>query len=165
MNSSSAISYGFIIVIVLLVFLIRSRRSAKSRPIRRNGYGMLIPVVILLIAFSLSAFSLANVPDHPFHLPAVWEILCACLLGVVLGFVMLYHTGYEKREDGLVYSTPNKNFKYVLLAIIVIRLGLSEYLKSLDYTEFTLLTMIMAFLYVGVWRIGSFLKYRRVLAG
>lgn len=165
MNSSSTISYGFIIVIVLLVFLLRSRRSARARPVRRNGYGMLIPIVLLLIAFSLSTFSLANIPDRPFHLPAAWEILCACLLGVVLGCVMLYHTGYEKREDGLVYSTPNKNFKYVLLAIIVIRIGLSEYLKSLDYTEFTLLTMIMAFLYISVWRVGSFLKYRRVRAG
>lgn len=125
---------------------------------------MLIPVFLLLIVFGLSINSLTHIPDHPFHLPALWEFLCAGVLGVGLGSIMLYHTGYEKREDGFVYAKPNKNFKYVIVAIIVFRVVLSQYFKSLDYTEFTVLTMVMAYLYICVWRIGSFLKYRKVSA-
>lgn len=162
MNSSQWSSYGIMALIIVLAFWLRSRRSAKARPIRRNGYGMLIPVAVLLIVFGLSLSSLMNIPDHPFVTPPIWEILCAVLLGIVLGSIMLYHTGYEKKEDGLVYSMPNKNFKYVLLLVIVIRIGLSQYLKTLDYTEFTFLTFILAFLYISVWRVGSFVKYRRV---
>lgn len=164
MNNPQPYSYVFMIAIILLVFWLRSRRSANPRPIKRNGYTMFIPVVLLLIGFSAALSSMANIPDHPFHIPAVWEIVCACLIGVVLGSVMLYHTGYEKREDGLVYSRPNKNFKYVLLAVIVIRIGLAQYFKSLDYVEFTFLTMVMAYVYVCIWRIGSFVKFRQTLA-
>lgn len=164
MNSSQAMSYGIMVLIIILVFWLRSRRSAKARPIRRNGYGMLIPVVVLLAVFGSLFSALQHDPNHPFHAPAAWEVLLACLLGVAFGAVMLYHTRYEKREDGLVYSSPNKNFKYILLGVIVIRIVLSQYLKTLDYTEFTLLTMVMAFVYIAIWRIGSFVKFRQALS-
>lgn len=100
LNTETLIGYGFGLVIVLLVLWIRTRR--KSRPIRRNGIGILIPVIIFPIMFGFSINALANIPDHPFHLPVLWEILCAGILGVGFGSIMLYHTGYEKREDGLV---------------------------------------------------------------
>ncbi|MFM9277127.1 CcdC protein domain-containing protein [Paenibacillus jiagnxiensis] len=154
------IGYGVAAVIIILVILLRTRR--KNRPIRNNGIGILVPIIILPIVFGFSIYSLMHIPDHPFHLPVAWEILCACLLGICLGSIMLYHTGYERQEDGQIYSKPNKNFKYVIIAIIVIRIGLAEYFKGLDYTEFTILTMVLAFVYICVWRIGSFIKYRRV---
>ncbi|WP_241243072.1 CcdC protein domain-containing protein [Paenibacillus whitsoniae] len=162
MNSQTLIGYAIMAVVIILVFWLRSRRS--DRPIRNKGFNMLIPVVILLVVFGFSISSLMHIPNQPFHAPALWEDLCAVVLGAVLGSIMLYHTGYEKREDGEVYGKPNKNFKYVLIAIIVIRVVLSQYLKSLNYTEFTTLTMVMAYVYICVWRIGSFVKYRKELA-
>ncbi|OPH48058.1 cytochrome C biogenesis protein CcdC [Paenibacillus ferrarius] len=162
MNAQTLIGYGISAVIIILVIWLRTR--GKERPIRNKGFGMLIPVVLLLVIFGLSISSLSHIPDHPFHLPAIWEMLCAGVLGIGLGSIMLYHTGYEKREDGLVYARRNKNFKYVLIAIIALRIILSQYFKSLDYTEFTVLTMVMAYVYICVWRIGSFIKYRQVSA-
>ena len=162
MNTPTFIGYGVAVVVILLVIWLRIRRG--SRPIRNNGVGMLTPVVLLIVIFGFSIYSLTHVPDHPFHMPAFWEILCAGLLGIGLGSIMLYHTGYEKREDGLVYTKPNKNFKYVIIAVIVIRVALSQYFKGMDYTEFTLLTMVLAYLYICVWRIGSFIKFRRVVS-
>ncbi|OCT15837.1 cytochrome C biogenesis protein CcdC [Paenibacillus pectinilyticus] len=162
MNAQTLIGYGIGAVVIVLVIWLRTR--GRGKPIRNKGRGMLIPVFLLLIVFGLSISSLRNIPDHPFHVPAIWEMLCAGLLGVVLGSIMLYHTGYEKREDGLVYSKPNANFKYVIIAVIAIRVILSQYFKSLDYTEFTILTMVMAYIYICVWRIGSFMKYRKVSA-
>ncbi|TDF97994.1 CcdC protein domain-containing protein [Paenibacillus piri] len=160
MSTQSIIQFIIIAVIIVLVIWLRSR--GKDKPIRNKGIGMLIPVVLLLIIFSFSINSLAHIPDHPFHLPAIWEILCAGVLGIALGSIMLYHTGYEKREDGLIYAKRNKNFKYVIIAIIIIRVALSQYFKGLDYTEFTILTMVMAYLYICVWRVGSFIKFRQV---
>ncbi|WNR44875.1 CcdC protein domain-containing protein [Paenibacillus roseipurpureus] len=162
MNAETLIGYGFAAIIIVLVIWLRTRGRAK--PIRFKGRGMLVPVVLLLIVFGLSISSLTHIPNHPFHVPAWWEFLCAIVLGAGLGSIMLYHTGYEKREDGFVYSKPNKNFKYVIVAVIAFRVVLSQYFKSLDYTEFTVLTMVMAYLYICVWRIGSFLKYRKVSA-
>lgn len=164
MNSSQPISYGFMLVIIVLVFWLRSRRNAKARPIRRNGYGMLIPVVVLLFVFGAAISSFANNPDQPFHAPAAWEILVACLMGVVFGGVMLYHTRYEKREDGQVYSRPNKYFQYTLLAIVVIRIALSQFFQTLDPADFAVLMMTMAYIYISIWRIGSFVKFRLIRA-
>lgn len=160
MDTQALISFGIAAVIIVLVIWLRSR--GRGRPIRNKGRGMLVPVVVLPVIFAFSINSLAHIPDHPFHLPVWWEILCAALLGAGLGSLMLYHTGYEKREDGQVYSKPNKNFKYIILAVVVIRIALAQYFKGLDYTEFTLLTMVLAYVYISVWRIGSFVKYRRV---
>lgn len=160
MNAQTLIGYAIMGVIIILAIWLKTR--SKSRPIRNKGIGMLAPVFALLIVFGFSINSLAHIPNHPFHFPALWEMLCAGLLGIGFGGVMLYHTGYEKREDGLVYPKPNKNFKYVIIAVILIRVALSQYLKGLDYTEFAILTMTVAFLYICVWRIGSFVKFRRV---
>ncbi|WP_168118611.1 CcdC protein domain-containing protein [Paenibacillus sp. HB172176] len=161
MKPEALIGYAFMAVIIILVIWLRTK--GRRRPIRNKGFGMLIPVMILPIVFALTIYSLAIAPDQEFHVPVWWEFLCAIVLGAGLGSIMLYHTGYERREDGQVYSKPNKNFKYVLIAIIVLRVGLSEYFKGLDYSEFTILTMVLAFVYIGVWRVGSFVKYRRTV--
>ncbi|TBL74582.1 CcdC protein domain-containing protein [Paenibacillus thalictri] len=163
MTTQAVIQVVIIAVVIGLVIWLRSRRQGK--PIRNKGLGMLTPVVLLLVIFGFSINSLAHIPGHPFHLPALWELLCAGVLGVVLGSIMLYHTGYEKREDGLIYAKRNKNFKYVIIAVVVFRLALSQYFKGLDYTEFTVLTMVMAYLYICVWRVGSFIKFRQVSTG
>jgi len=162
MNTATLIGYGVAAVIIVFVFWLRSRRS--GRPIRNKGYGMLTPLAILLFVFGFSIHSMTLIPNHPFVVPAWWEMGAAALLGLGLGSLMLYHTGYEKREDGQVYAKPNKNFKFVLIAVIIIRVALSQYFKGLDYIDLSLLTMVMAFVYICVWRVGSFLKFRRVYA-
>jgi membrane protein CcdC involved in cytochrome C biogenesis len=143
------------------VLVLWFRTRGRQKPVRNKGIGLLLPVLLLPVIFGFSINSLTHIPNHPFHLPVLWEILCAGVLGVGLGSIMLYHTGYEKREDGLVYPKPNKNFKYVIILVIIIRIALSQYFKGMDYTEFTILTMVLAYLYICVWRIGSFIKFRQ----
>jgi membrane protein CcdC involved in cytochrome C biogenesis len=132
------------------------------KPIKGSGFGILVPILIIFILFSLSISQLMHIPGDPFHLPAYWEIIIAILLGTLFGAIMLTQTSYEIREDGFVYSKPNKNFKYVIIAIIVIRIALSQYFKNLDYIEFTILTMVLAFFYICIWRIGSYMKFRKL---
>ncbi|MDD9270919.1 CcdC protein domain-containing protein [Paenibacillus sp. GCM10023248] len=163
MNIETLVGYGVAALVIILVIWLKTR--GRKRPIKNKGIGILLPVILLPVLFGFSIYSLTQIPDHPFHLPVLWEMLCAIVLGIGLGSIMLYHTGYEKLEDGYVYAKPNKNFKYVLIAIVALRIVLSQYFKGLDYTEFTVLTMLMAYLYICVWRVGSFIKFRRASAG
>ncbi|MFK9092659.1 CcdC protein domain-containing protein [Bacillus salipaludis] len=132
------------------------------KPIKGSGIGIIVPILVFFVLFSLSISQLMHIPGDPFHLPAYWEMAIAILLGTLFGVIMLTQTAYEIREDGFVYSKPNKNFKYVIIAIIVIRIALSQYFKSLDYIEFTILTMVLAFFYISIWRVGSYLKFRKL---
>lgn len=137
----------------------------KKRPIKMGGFGIISPILLIIVLFSLSITQLMHIPDEPFHLPAYWEMIIAGLLGVLFGGIMLTQTSYEIREDGFIYSKPNKNFKFIIFAIILIRVSLSQYFKNIDYIEFTILTMLLALLYLGIWRIGSYIKYRKLYAG
>ncbi|MBV7508742.1 cytochrome c biogenesis protein CcdC [Bacillus sp. sid0103] len=151
-----------VIVLVIIGFVLFFKVKGRNNPIKRGGLGIITPVLFLLVMFSLSISQLLHIPGEPFHLPAYWEILIAALLGTLFGVIMLTQTSYEIRADGLIYSKPNKTFKYVIITIIIIRIALSQYFKSMDYIEFTVLTMVLAFLYICVWRIGSYLKFRKL---
>ncbi|MFB9328552.1 CcdC protein domain-containing protein [Paenibacillus aurantiacus] len=137
--------------------------NRSNRPVTRGGMWILLPVAIVPILFAFTLYQLRHIPGRPFHLPVYWELAIAMALGLAFGVVMLVQTGYERREDGLIYPKSNKNFKYVLLGIVVIRIALTEYFRTLDQTVFTVLAMVMALTYLFVWRIGSFMKVRRLL--
>ncbi len=150
----------YLFVIALIGFIIWRKMKKKNKPIKKNGLGILAPILFILIAFSLSLSQL--IPGQPFHLPPYWEMMIAGVLGVIFGLIMLSQTDYEIREDGFIYSKPNKNFKYVIIAIIFIRMALSQYFKGLDSIDFAVLTMTLAFIYIVIWRVGSYLKFRKL---
>ncbi|WNC14069.1 CcdC protein domain-containing protein [Brevibacillus brevis] len=159
-------TYIPIVIVILIIGLgiwLRTRRGKK--PIRGKGYGILAPIVVLLVVIPWSLYQLMHIPGKPFHVPAAWELLIAGLLGVVFGVVMLKQTEYEKREDGLVYSKPNRNLKFILIAIVLIRVLLTQYFKSIDVIELSVLMMLMGVLYVGIWRIGSYIKFTKTISG
>ncbi|MBT2574590.1 DUF1453 family protein [Bacillus sp. ISL-51] len=150
----------FVIICIALIIWFRAKKG--NRPIRGGGFGIISPLIIIAIVFSFSISQLMNIPGKPFHFPAYWELAIAGLLGALFGAVMLSQTAYEVREDGFVYSKRNKNFKYVIISIIAIRIVLSQYFKNIDAAEFTVLTMELAFVYLCIWRIGSFVKFRKI---
>ncbi|SEC40826.1 CcdC protein domain-containing protein [Paenibacillus sp. GP183] len=154
------VPYVFALIIIGLVIWIRLKR--RGSPIKGNGLWILAPVLLVFVLMYVGLYQLMHIPGRTFHLPAYWEIVIAVLLGISLGVIILMQTSYEKREDGLVYSKPNKNFKYVIIAIVIIRIGLSLYFKSMDYSEFTVLTMVLVFVYLCIWRFGSYVKFRQV---
>jgi membrane protein CcdC involved in cytochrome C biogenesis len=121
-----------------------NKMMGKKRPIKKGGFGIIVPFLLVLVLFSLSITQLMHIPGKPFHLPAYWEMLIASLLGTLFGGIMLSQTSYEIREDGYIYSKPNKNFKFVIIAIIIIRVSLSQYFKNIDTIDFTILTMALA---------------------
>lgn len=152
----------FVVLIIGLGIWLRTRRGKK--PIKGKGYGILIPIGVILVGVPWGLYQLMHIPGKTFHMPAVWELLIAIVLGVIFGTVMLKQTEYERREDGLIYAKPNRNLKFILIAIVLIRLVLTQYFKSIDVVELSVLMMCMGVLYVGIWRIGSYIKFTRTLS-
>ena len=152
----------FVVLIVGLGIWLRTRRGKK--PIEGKGYRILIPIGVMLVGVPWGLYQLMHIPGKTFHMPAVWELLIAIVLGVIFGTVMLKQTEYERREDGLIYSKPNRNLKFILIAIVLIRLVLTQYFKSIDVVELSVLMMCMGVLYVGIWRIGSYIKFTKTIS-
>jgi len=152
----------FVVLIIGLGIWLRTRRGKK--PIKGKGYRILIPIGVILVGVPWGLYQLMHIPGKTFHMPAVWELLIAIVLGVIFGTVMLKQTEYERREDGLIYAKPNRNLKFILIAIVLIRLVLTQYFKSIDVVELSVLMMCMGVLYVGIWRIGSYIKFTRTLS-
>jgi membrane protein CcdC involved in cytochrome C biogenesis len=152
--------YVIALVIVGLVIWIRFKR--RGRPIKGNGVGILAPVLVVVVIMCVGLYELMHLSGKTFHLPAFWEILISGLLGILFGVITLMQTSYEKRGNGLVYTKPNKNFKYIVIAIVMIRIALAQYFKGLDYVDFTVLTMVLAFVYICIWRIGSYVKFQGI---
>ena len=152
----------FVVLIIGLGIWLRTRRGKK--PIKGKGYRILIPIGVMLVGVSWGLYQLMHIPGKTFHMPAVWELLIAVALGVIFGTVMLKQTEYERREDGLIYSKPNRNLKFILIAIVLIRLVLTQYFKSIDVVELSVLMMCMGVLYVGIWRIGSYIKFTKTIS-
>ncbi|MFE1628708.1 CcdC protein domain-containing protein [Brevibacillus reuszeri] len=152
----------FVVLIVGLGIWLRTRRGRK--PIKGKGYRILIPIGVMLVAVPWGLYQLMHIPGKTFHMPAAWELLIAIVLGVIFGTVMLKQTEYERREDGLIYSKPNRNLKFILIAIVLIRLVLTQYFKSIDVVELSVLMMCMGVFYVGIWRIGSYIKFTKTIS-
>ncbi|WP_025684433.1 cytochrome c biogenesis protein CcdC [Paenibacillus maysiensis] len=154
--------YALLAVLVGLMIWLRTKR--RGGPVKGNGVRLLLPLFIAFPLMMMSVYQLMHIPGQTHALPAFWELLAAGLLGAVFGYVILLHTAYERRDDGHIYPKPNKYFKYIIITIILIRIMLTQYLSSLGTTEISVLAITMALVYISIWRIGSFIKFRRTLS-
>ncbi|KAF6571771.1 CcdC protein domain-containing protein [Paenibacillus sp. SEL3] len=154
--------YALVAVLVGLMIWLRTKR--RRGPIKGNGTRILLPLFIVFPLMMMSVYQLMHIPGQTYAPPAFWELLAAGLLGALFGYVILLHTAYERRSDGLIYPKPNPYFKYIIIAIILIRVVLTQYLSSLGTSEISMLAITMALVYISIWRIGSFIKFRRTLS-
>jgi membrane protein CcdC involved in cytochrome C biogenesis len=144
--------YGFIIVIMGLVFW--RRTVAMVRPNQGSGIKLLLPILYLLpgvYAFSSLQLDLK-----------IWEIAVTALVGVLLAVPLMLTTNYEIRQDGQIYAKKNKSFFIALVAVLVIRIGLRQFISGLDPMSLSALFFTVACSYVVPWRIVSYIKFRKV---
>lgn len=144
--------YGFILVIFALVFW--RRTVAMIRPIQGAGFKILLPILYLLPG--VYAFS-----SQPLELKP-WEIAIAVLMGVLLAVPLMLTTNYEIRQDGQIYAQKNKGFFIALIAVLVIRIVLRQFISGMDPMSLASLFFTVACSYVVPWRIVSYVKFRKV---
>jgi membrane protein CcdC involved in cytochrome C biogenesis len=136
------------------------------KPIKGKGFKLLLPMLIFIIFIPLATLQILfpknGSPMNMGLLPSWMEIILALGLGMILSIPMVMTTNYEVREDNQIYSKKSTAFMYALIGLIIIRFALKSYFSSIDPLTLSFLSMILAFGYVGVWRIVSFIKFRKI---
>jgi membrane protein CcdC involved in cytochrome C biogenesis len=146
-------SYYFIAAAIAALVLWRRTRS-MYRPVKGKGLRLLIPILFLIPASSM------------FLNPAVhasgWEWVAALAIGMLLSVPLIWTTGYEVREDHLIYTKKNIGFAVAFVAVLAIRFALKDSLSMIDPQTKAALFMTLVFGYLVPWRVVSYFKFRRV---
>ncbi|MDW0117226.1 DUF1453 family protein [Sporosarcina thermotolerans] len=147
--------YGMYAILLVIFGLILWRRTrAMVRPIKGSGLRILLPLLYMSPAFSV-------VIQPSVHMTSI-EIVVSVIFGTILSLPLIYTTGYEIREDGKIYAKKSIGFVFALISVFVIR-RLADYLfPGIDALTLNALSIISLFVYVGLWRIISFMKFKKV---
>jgi membrane protein CcdC involved in cytochrome C biogenesis len=84
------------------------------------------------------------------------------IFGMILSAPLVYTTGYEIREDGKIYAKKSIGFVIALILVFIIRRLVNYFLPDIDALTLNALSIISLFVYVGLWRIISYTKFKKV---
>ncbi len=144
--------YAILLVIFGLIFWRRTR--AMVRPIKGSGLRILLPLLYMSPALSV-------VMQPSVHFTSI-EIVVSVIFGTILSLPLIYTTGYEIREDGKIYAIKSIGFVIALISVFVCRRLANYFLPGIDPLTLNALSIISLFVYVGLWRIISFIKFKKV---
>jgi membrane protein CcdC involved in cytochrome C biogenesis len=144
--------YTFLLIIFGLILWSRTR--AMVRPIKGSGIRILLPLLYMSPALSV-------VIQPSVHMTSI-EIVVSVVFGISLSIPLIYTTGYEIREDGKIYAKKSIAFVIALIAIFIIRRLANNFLSHIDVLTLNALSIISLFVYIGLWRIISYTKFKKV---
>ncbi|MEH7386390.1 CcdC protein domain-containing protein [Bacillus sp. JJ1521] len=144
--------YSILLVIFGLILWRRTR--AMVRPIKGSGLRILLPLLYMSPALSV-------VIQPSVHMTLI-EIVISVIFGTLLSVPLIYTTGYEIREDGKIYGKKSIGFVIALILVFVSRRLVNYFLPGIDALTLNALSIISLFVYVGLWRIISFMKFKKV---
>jgi len=147
--------YGMYAILLVIFGLILWRRTrAMVRPIKGSGLRILLPLLYMSPAFSI-------VIQPSVHMTSI-EIVVSVIFGIILSAPLIYTTGYEIREDGKIYAKKSIGFVIALISVFIIRRLVNYSLPDIDVLTLNALSIISLFVYVGLWRIISYVKFKKV---
>lgn len=92
------------------------------------------------------------------------EILEAVIVGLFFSIFLIKTSKFEIRGKD-IYLIPSKAFIFILVGLLVVRLGMKEYLsQSIDLGQLSGMFFLLAFAMIVSWRIGmyrSFIKLQK----
>lgn len=144
----------YAIFLVIFGFIFWRRTRAMVRPIKGSGVRILLPLLYMSPA-------LAVVTQPTVHMTSI-EIVVAVTFGIILSIPLIYTTGYEVREDGNIYARKSIGFVIALISVFIIRRLVNYFVPDIDFLTLNALSIISLFVYVGLWRIISFTKFKKV---
>lgn len=124
------------------------------RPIKGEGLRLIMPLLYLVPCLSLIINPMAHAP--------AWEWGAAAAIGLLLSLPLIWTTNFERRADQQIYAVKNISFIIAIVAVVMIRFGLRDYLSNLNEETMAALFMLVLLSYVIPWRIVSYLKFRKV---
>lgn len=159
MSIISIIVFGFIVLRVIWGL------TRNQRPVSNSGISILYPLFIYMILIIFAASKMFVNHSGALVLPPVSliEVLGTVILGGLFAIPVLMTTNYEFRQNA-IYVKKNKTFIYVFVGVILLRLALRSILfATMPSADQLFLTFVMATVYMTIWRVGSFMKFRRLL--
>lgn len=164
-NIIPLIVIGLLVIRVVLFFW--RLTVGNQKPISANGLSIFYPVLLFLILIFFIGSKLFVDQSGVLLLPtlSITSVVVACIFGAACAIPVLLTTNYELKEN-LIYLKKSKTFLFVLLGIIALRFALRGILYSLmPPLSLLLFTLIMATVYMAIWRVGSYIKFRRIAGG
>jgi membrane protein CcdC involved in cytochrome C biogenesis len=147
--------YGMYAMILVIFGLVLWRRTrAMVHPIKGSGMRILLPLLYMSPALSV-------VMQPSVHMTSI-EIVVSVIFGIVLSVPLIYTTGYEIREDGKIYAKKSIGFVIALICVFIIRRLVNNFLPHIDALTLNALSIISLFVYIGLWRIISYTKFKKV---
>jgi membrane protein CcdC involved in cytochrome C biogenesis len=147
--------YGMYAMILVIFGLVLWRRTrAMVRPIKGSGLRILLPLLYMSPALSV-------VIQPSVHMTSI-EIVVSVIFGIILSVPLIYTTGYEIREDGKIYAKKSIGFVIALICVFIIRRLVNNFLPHIDALTLNALSIISLFVYIGLWRIISYTKFKKV---
>jgi membrane protein CcdC involved in cytochrome C biogenesis len=147
--------YGLYAMLLVIFGLVLWRRTrAMVRPIKGSGLRILLPLLYMSPA-------LAVVIQPSVHMTSI-EIVVSVIFGIILSVPLIYTTGYEVREDGKIYAKKSIGFVIALICVFIIRRLVTNFVPHIDVLTLNALSIISLFVYIGLWRIISYSKFKKV---
>ena len=147
-SSIGAVFMGF------LALFIRLKAANKPTNVKK----------IILPPFFMSTGALMYVVPE-FRLTPL-EILEAVVIGMVFSILLIKTSKFEIRDQD-IYLKRSKAFIYILVSLLIIRIGLKSMLSStIDIGELSGMFFLLAFSMIVPWRIAmyrSFMKLQKEL--
>lgn len=154
MSSSMSGTIGTIIAIVFALTVIFVRVKASNQP--TNARKIIIPPLGMSTGFLMFV-----APET--HFPWLYALI-ALLCGFILSYPLIVTSQMYRSENGHIYLKRSKSFIVILLVLLVIRVVLHSYVERyVSLVQTGAIFFVLAFGMLLPWRIGMYLRYRRLV--
>ncbi|WP_371878462.1 CcdC family protein [Geobacillus proteiniphilus] len=143
-----------LIAVVMAFFIFFVRMKASEKP--TNAKKIILPPLFM----STGALMFID----PVFRVTRGELIEAVILGLFFSLFLIKTSKFEIRGND-IYLKRSKAFIWILLGLIVIRLGLKTYLgRTIDYRQLSGMFYLLAFSMIVPWRIAMYVSYRKLAA-
>jgi membrane protein CcdC involved in cytochrome C biogenesis len=138
------------VFMALLVLFVRMKASKKPT----NAKKIILPPIFM----STGALMFID----PVFRVTKGELIEAVVLGVFFSIFLIKTSKFEI-INGKIYLKPSKAFIFILVGLIVIRLGLKTYLgRTIDYRQLSGMFYLLAFSMIVPWRVAMYITYKKL---
>jgi membrane protein CcdC involved in cytochrome C biogenesis len=134
------------------IFALFVRMKAAKKP--TNTLKIIMPPV-----FMSSGALMYIVPQFRLSLMEIGEVV---VLGMLFSILLIKTSKFEIR-DNEIYLKRSKAFIYILVGLLIVRLGLKSILSTtIDFGELSGMFFLLAFSMILPWRIAMYLDYKKL---
>ncbi|WP_374720441.1 CcdC family protein [Parageobacillus toebii] len=138
------------VFMALLVLFVRMKASNKPT----NAKKIILPPIFM----STGALMFID----PVFRVTKGELIEAVVLGAFFSIFLIKTSKFEIR-NGKIYLKRSKAFIFILVGLIVIRLGLKTYLgRTIDYRQLSGMFYLLAFSMIVPWRVAMYITYKKL---